>query len=129
MMMYFDFVFCILRRTLYFAAGSQPGCTGRIQTGPTGEILLVDCSELQPGNTNKQTVTSSDRTFPHAVVGTRPSPESRVDADVVRLREGRCAPPVAGGRREEVLLILRLHLQRLSVRLFTFAVSRFKSLL
>lgn len=43
------------------------------------------------------------------------APESRVDADVVGLWKHRCAPPVAQGRRREVLLILRLHLQGLPV--------------
>lgn len=38
------------------------------------------------------------------------SPEGRVDADVVGLREGRCSPPAGGGRRREILLILGLHL-------------------
>lgn len=47
----------------------------------------------------------------HCVILTNQlSPEGRVDADVIRLWEGRSLPPATGGRWREILLILRLHL-------------------
>lgn len=73
-------------------------------------------------NSNLETQTNGDMTAPHisyALVKKNLllSPESRVDADVVRLRQRRCAPPVAQGWRREVLLILGLHLQWVLTRL------------
>lgn len=90
----------------------QPASTPAVSDGPARVSLFLDRAKIDPvsQNTHRHWWAALYIKLLQAVILTNSlSPEGGVDADVVRLWEGRCSPPAAGGRRREILLILRLH--------------------